>query len=82
MFFIIPTNEGQELNYVHNFQGLSLAEAFSFGRRMRDKLQDVLTQGSIGCIIQDEKAEEVALLASGEDSVWQSSKPKRKGRKS
>jgi hypothetical protein len=29
-----------------------------------------------------EKAEEVALLASGEDSVWQSSKPKRKGRKS
>jgi hypothetical protein len=62
MYFIIPTNEGQELNYTHTFKRPRLKEAKMFGEYMRDQLQKILTQGAIGCLIQDQSGKEIAFL--------------------
>jgi hypothetical protein len=62
MYLITPTNNGIKLNYTHTFTRLSLKEAQMFGEYMRDQLQKILTQGSIGCLIQDQSGKEIASL--------------------
>ena len=60
-YLIVPTNEGQELNYVHTFTG-TMDQAKSKALYMTAKLQDVLIQGEIGCLIQDQSGKELAFL--------------------
>jgi hypothetical protein len=62
MFFIIPTNEGDYLNYKHTFKRFRLKEAQLFGEYMRDQLKPILSQGSIGILIQDQSGKETAFL--------------------
>jgi hypothetical protein len=61
-YFIIPTNEGQELNYIHTFKG-TLQQAKHKAEYITARLKDTFTQGSVGCIIQDQNAKEIAFLA-------------------
>jgi hypothetical protein len=70
MYFIIPTNEGQELNYTHTFKGRTLKEARLFGEYMRDQLKIILNQGSIGIIIQEQSGKELCFLPT-HGTTWE-----------
>ena len=79
MYLIIPTNEGQDLNYCHTFRGRTLPEAETYARWMRNKLQETMSQGSIGVRIENRNGKEVVWMGSGENATWQieeSKKPK------
>ena len=52
MLYIIPHNEGQELNYVESFDG-TLSQAKQKAKIMADGLQRVLKQADISVQIQD-----------------------------
>jgi isoaspartyl peptidase/L-asparaginase-like protein (Ntn-hydrolase superfamily) len=64
MYIIIPTNEGTEMNYNHTFKRPHLKEAKIFGEYMRDQLQKIMTQGTIGTVIQDQSGKIIATLPS------------------
>ena len=61
IYILIPTNGGQELNYNHTIQR-PLKEVKLFGEFMRDQLKPILTQGSIGMVIQNQSGKEIASL--------------------
>lgn len=51
-YFIIPFNEGQELNYIETFEG-TLIEATSRAVKIGSQLKRTLTQGTITIEVQD-----------------------------
>lgn len=61
-FYFIPTNKNQKFPYTHTFMG-TLAGAKSKVEYITARLREVLTQGSIGCILQDQDTKEIAFLA-------------------
>ena len=67
-YHIVTTNEGQELNYTHIFKG-TLATAKHKAGYITATLQGVLTQGTIGCSIQDLSGKELAFLSAS--NVWE-----------
>jgi len=54
MLYIIPHNEGQELNYVESFDG-TLSQAKQKAKIMADGLQRVLRQADITVAVSDSK---------------------------
>jgi len=50
-YFIIPTNEGQDLNYMEDFQG-TMVEARKRAFVMRRALRRILKQGTIDVRIE------------------------------
>lgn len=49
---IVPTNEGQDLNYIESFNG-TLAEVKKKAREMKRCLQNIMTKGTIGCYVTE-----------------------------
>lgn len=66
LFFVVPTNEGQELNYSETIEG-SLEDAKKRGKEIRDGLQKVLRQGSIGCELRNDSATPILYLSGSDD---------------
>ena len=58
-FFIMPTNEGQELNYTETYEGVFVSAKVR-AKEIVDSLKPVMFQGSIGCKIEDHRGVEVA----------------------
>jgi hypothetical protein len=67
-FFIMPTNEGQDLNYVETHTG-TIVTAKIRGKEIACALQPILLQGQMGCKIENKDAEEVALF-NAESGEW------------
>jgi hypothetical protein len=58
LWFIQPTNEGQELNYSEDFKG-TLTEAKARGYIMKVKLQKALPKGEIGFEVLNKEAKTI-----------------------
>jgi len=58
LFFIEPTNEGQDLNYSETFEG-TFKGAKKRALKMKASLQRILKQGSIGVSVKNQNYEEV-----------------------
>ena len=61
LWFITPTNEGQELNYHEDFEG-SLQQAKARGQMIANRLQIILKDGQIGASIENKDGKEVKYL--------------------
>lgn len=68
---VVPTNEGQELNY-NEFVNGSLDAAKKRGKEIRDALKPILRQGEIGCEIRDDSGISLFFLPSSADK-WEKS---------
>jgi len=66
-FFILPTNEGQELNYMETYKG-TLESAKKRAKKLAQGLQLILKEGTIGCMVQNQSGEQEAYYdgVSGE----------------
>jgi hypothetical protein len=62
-YWIIPTNEGQELGYIETFKG-SIKAAELRARDVVRGLKPVLKQGTVGCVVQDTAGNEIIRLGS------------------
>lgn len=58
LFFIVPHNEGQDMNYVENYKG-DMIGATKRATQMLDILKDVLKQGTITIEVQDSAGEKL-----------------------
>lgn len=52
LFYIVPMNEGQELNYIEDYKG-TLKYAKKIADLMAKQLQRILTKGTITVEVQD-----------------------------
>lgn len=60
-FMLIPTNEGQEINYIEDFRG-TFKQAKQRAKLMKIKLQNAMPQGTIDVKILDSEARDVGAI--------------------
>ena len=69
IFYVMPTNEGQELNYMET-HGEGVEAAKKRAKELADKLSDVMVSGFIGCMVQDQGGNRVAFY-DAETGEWE-----------
>ena len=70
LFYITPTNEGQDLNYMETYTG-TFQGAKERAKTIALRLKPILTQGMIGCKIEKAKGDckQIAFF-DAENEKW------------